>query len=76
MNLTLPGWSVCVAVIAAQRGSERHVVPSTLLCRWNTPLLLVDGEAMVKVDLAWHEAILFVFFCWRQCSKPVHVILE
>ena len=38
------GCSVCVAVTAAQRGSERHAVPSTLLCRWNTPLPRVDGE--------------------------------
>ena len=36
--------SVCVAVIAAQRGPERSVVPSTLLCRGNTPLPRVDGE--------------------------------
>ena len=40
----LLGCSVCVAVIAPQRGSERHVVPSTLLRRWNTPLPRVDGE--------------------------------
>ena len=35
--------SACVAFIAAQRGMERCVVPSTLWCRWNTPLPLVDG---------------------------------
>ena len=38
------GCSVCVAVIAAQRGPERYVVPSTLLCRGNTHLPRVDGE--------------------------------
>ena len=38
------GFSVCVAVIAAQRRSERYVLPLTLLRRWNMTLPRVDGE--------------------------------
>ena len=36
--------SAYVAVIAAQRGLEPCVVPSTLWCRWNGLLPRVDGE--------------------------------
>ena len=36
--------SVCVAVIAEQRGLERCVVPSKLWCKWNTPLKRDDGK--------------------------------
>ena len=35
--------SVCVAVIAAQRGLERCVEPLKLWCRWNAPLPRDDG---------------------------------
>lgn len=35
-NATVLSRSVCVAVIPAQRGSERCLMPSTLLCRWKT----------------------------------------
>ena len=37
-------FGLCRCYFSAQRGSERYVVPPTLLCRWNTPLSLGDGE--------------------------------
>ena len=60
VDLILLGCSVCVTVVAAQRGSERYVVPSTLLCRWNTHLLFVDGEDHGESYLALLEALCFV----------------
>ena len=36
------------------------MVPSTLLCRWNTHLLFVDGEDHGESYLALLEALCFV----------------
>ena len=54
------GWSVCVAVVAAQHGSERYVVPSTLFFRLNMPLQLVHGEDHGEVPLALLASNCFV----------------
>ena len=48
-----------LSVTAAQPGSERCVVPSTLWCRWNTPCHVLMMKTMVKVDLTLLEAQYF-----------------
>ena len=76
-------WDVCVAVVAAQRRSERYVVPSTLLCRWNVTLPRFDGEDQGGESyLALLEELCFViaggkfaitFTCFLTTTKIISI---
>ena len=62
------GWDVrSVAVVAAQLGSERYLVPSTLLCRWNMPLPLVDGHGESSSRVA--RSALFRHGVGKKCRQ-------
>ena len=69
-------WDVCVAVVAAQRRSERYVVPSTLLCRWNVTLPRFDGEDQGGGKLSRVARGAVFRHCWRQVCNHVHVLLD
>ena len=68
--MDLRGDVLRVAVVATQRGSERDVVPSTLLRRWNTPLPWADGE-----DLASRCSKRHYLSLREGKAKQVHVLL-